>query len=183
MPTVTKPKRPIDPKITPITIPLKRRRNICESAGHRPGSRAGKDFLVRVERVLTWHHAMLERVPQRSLPAHTIAALTPIAKQAAALAPLLNGSNLPIDVLAELGAEGDIDGAYVALIKIEYHARKAIERLAGQASRGQYKRELQIAREHAMHDLAAVFRDFAYSGSNDDDRAEFLSHCAKCLKT
>jgi hypothetical protein len=182
VPTVTKPKRPIDPRITPVNIPAKLRRNLAESAGLDHRSRSGKDFLARAERVLTWHHAMLERVPQRSLPAHTIAALKPIARQAAALAPLLNPSNLPIEVLAELTG-ADIDGAYTALIRLAYEAERGIKRLAGQASRGQYRRALQVAMESAMSDLRTLFRDHAHHGCDEDDCAEFLERCEKCLKT
>jgi hypothetical protein len=182
MPTITKPKGPIDPRITPVKLTSKQRDNICESAGHRPGSPAGKEFLVRVEHALAWNHAMIERVPHRSLPAHTIAALKPIARQAAALAPLLNRSNLPIEVLAEL-SEADLDGAYTALIRLAYEAERGIKRLTGQASRGQYKRALQVAMEGAMSELRTLFRDHAHHGCDEDDCAEFLEHCAKCLKT
>ena len=181
MPTVTKPKRPIDTKITPVKIAPKQRRNLCESAGHPPGSRAGKDFLARVSSRITWHANMIRRVPQRSLPAHTIAALKPIAKQAADLAQMVNSADLPIEVIAELGYEV-ITGAHLTLTKVAYEAERAIQHLADQSRSGQVGRELKEARRQALNDLETLYRDFASDECDDDDRAEFLTTCRKLLR-
>jgi hypothetical protein len=182
MPTITKPKRPIDPELTPITIPPKRKRNICESAGLHYTSRAGKAFLKKVEHAITWHGNMIKRVPLRSLPAHTIAALRPLATQTAALAMALQPENLPVEVSSELGHDVMTGHAHLYLTHLVATIENAITGLEGQGTQGQQKRLLAQAHEQAMADLEGIFRDFASGTCGDDDRAEFLTHCAKCLK-
>jgi hypothetical protein len=145
VPTITKPKRPIDPKIIPITIPAKDRRNICESAGLHHASRAGKAFLTKVEHKITWHWNMIKRVPLRSLPAHTVAALRPLATQAADLATALRPENMPVEVSAELDEDVMTGQAHSYLTHLVVTIENAITRLESQSSQGQQKRLLAQA--------------------------------------
>jgi hypothetical protein len=184
VPTITKPKFPIDPSIPLVTIAPKQRRNICESAGLDPSSRAGKAFLGRVERAMSWHRTMLARIPQRSLPAHTVAALKPIAKQAADLARLLDPANLPIEVGATLDAADVMRGAaHRYLLDLATAAEQSIQKLKEQSRPGHHKRLIAETREQALNDLESIYLDLACEECGDDDRAEFLSHCVKCLKS
>ena len=184
MPTLTRKKFPIDPTIPRVTIAPKRSRNLAESAGLDPSSRAGKAFLSRIEEALSWHSAMLRRVPERSLPPHTIAALKPIAEQAAALARSLHPANLSKEVGAQLDAADVASGhAHRYVLDLATAAEQAIKSLADQSGPGHHKRLLAETQGRALADLEVIFRDLACGECEDGDLAEFLQHCAKCLKT
>jgi hypothetical protein len=183
MPTVTRPKRPIDPKFTPVRIALKHRRNLVEAAGLFAGSPEAKGFLRRVEHKLTWHANMLKRVPLRSLPVHTRAALMLITKQAADLAQLLDPANLPIEVSVELGDDVIGGAVHRTLSWLAYTAGQAAERLSGQSGRGQLDREMKEAHRQAITDLDGIYRRHANPDACDaQDHREFLETCGRYLK-
>jgi hypothetical protein len=184
MPTITRKKFPIDPNIPQVTLSETQRNNLAESACLDPSSRAGMAFLSRVEGALTWHTAMLRRVPERSLPSHTIAALKPIAELAAALARLLHPEKLPREVGAALDAVDVATGhAHRYLLDISTAAGHAIKQLTDQSGPGHQNRLIAETRERALRDLEAIYRDLAAGECDDGDLAEFLERVGKCLKS
>lgn len=183
MPTITRKKSPVDPTITPVTIPPIQRENICECARLDHRARSGKAFIARVESALTRHQTKIRRLPERSLPAHTIAGLKPIAQQAADLARLLNPENLPIEVSATLDAVDVMTGAvHRQLLDIAAAAQQAIKELEGMSGRGALDRQLKEARQAAGEELEDLYHRYAVEECDGNDRAEFLVTCEALLK-
>jgi hypothetical protein len=183
MPTITRKKFPIDPSIPQVTIPAQTRMNLCESAGLDYRARSGKAFLGLVGRAITWHSAKIARLPQRSQPAHTIAALKPIAELAADLARRLNPENLPVEVSAELDAADVMTGAaHRYLLDLAAATGMAVKQLTGQGSRGVLERQLKEARQVAMDELAELHHQYANEECDANDLAEFLATCELLLK-
>ncbi len=181
MPTETKPKRPVDPYMIPVTISEAHKALLLECVNINPATdpeRAGQ-LISGVEMNLTWNFNMLRRVPGRPLPPHIIAALKPIAKKAAELAALLNPADLPVAVLRELDVcEVDNGKAWHLLTGISGAASMAILRLKEQNSTGLHRRQSSVAMEQAVETLARVFDQFA----NDPavgDKGEFIKICRK----
>ncbi len=191
MTTPTKPKRPIDVSTPQLHLTKDEREALLECARIPFGSDAGEAFLSLVTRRLSWHAEMLRRAPERSLPAHTRAALVLIIFHAGALMPFLDPAAMPKEVGAELTRPNicqmldvHVADTYTALFNIKAAAEEGVERLAPQGGPGQLKRLQSETREQALRELEGIHRKLSVECEDDDGYLrEFLDRCAKHLET
>lgn len=190
MPTVTQPKRQPDPYAIPIEIKPVDRIRVAECIGlhHKKDDAELKEFIQRLEKLLTILFNRIRKVCAAPLPAHILAELGPILKNAEILAKCLNAADMPVSVLRELNVPEVDDGtAWQLLTKIHLAAALAVDRLRRSNSSGLHVKVFSEQLDLALVAMGELFPRLEGDASADElaewqaSRSEFLAICRQYL--